>query len=144
MSISIPCHAVLHHKFGPPAKGNDKGKVTGLVGHKTMSHFMVPSPVADDFDALNAKLLVGCLKRQRAVAAWSVRYHRPVHGQRQGDADALAGNVLCRHSQAKQPGILTSASPLTHSRLFGTEATRPSGGANQRHRRLGRHLSSRL
>ena len=28
---------------------------------------MVPLPVADDFDALNAQLLDGCLKRQRAV-----------------------------------------------------------------------------
>ena len=44
----LSCRATtcLTTNYGSPAKGNDKGKVAGLVGHKTTSHFMVTSPVA--------------------------------------------------------------------------------------------------
>jgi transposase len=62
----LQSYYLFDDKFGRPAKGNDKGKVEGLVGY-CRRHFMVPLPVAADFDALNAKLLDGCLKRQRAV-----------------------------------------------------------------------------
>jgi hypothetical protein len=47
------------------AMGNDKGNVEGMVGY-SRRHFMVPLPIAADFDALNAKLLDGCIKRQQA------------------------------------------------------------------------------
>jgi len=43
-------------RFGRPGKGNDKGKVEGLVGYVRRS-FMTPLPVADSFDALNARFL---------------------------------------------------------------------------------------
>ena len=36
-----------------------------MVGY-TRRHFMVPPPIADDFDALNAKLLDGYIKRSQA------------------------------------------------------------------------------
>ena len=39
----------------------------GLVGY-SRRHFTVPLPVADDFDALNATLLDGCVQRQQAVS----------------------------------------------------------------------------
>jgi transposase len=61
----LQSHYLFDDKFGRPAKGNDKGNVEGLVGY-SRRHFMVPLPVADSFDALNAKLLDGCVKRQRA------------------------------------------------------------------------------
>lgn len=61
----LQSHYLFDDKFGRPAKGNDKGNVEGLVGY-SRRHFMVPLPVADTFDALNAKLLDGCIKRQRA------------------------------------------------------------------------------
>jgi transposase len=61
----LQSHYLFDDKFGRPAKGNDKGNVEGLVGF-SRRHFMVPLPVADSFDALNAKLLDGCIKRQRA------------------------------------------------------------------------------
>ncbi|MEO6352707.1 MAG: IS21 family transposase [Burkholderiaceae bacterium] len=62
----LQSHFLFEDKFGRPAHGNDKGNVEGLVGF-SRRHFMVPLPVAADFDALNAKLLDGCIKRQRAV-----------------------------------------------------------------------------
>ena len=61
----LQSHYLFDDKFGRPAKGNDKGNVEGLVGY-SRRHFMVPLPVADDFDALNAKLRDGCIKRQQA------------------------------------------------------------------------------
>jgi transposase len=61
----LQSHYLFEDKFGRPAKGNDKGKVEGLVGY-SRRHFMVPLPIADDFDALNAQLLEGCTKRQQA------------------------------------------------------------------------------
>jgi len=61
----LQSHYLFDDKFGRPAKGNDKGNVEGLVGY-SRRHFMVPLPVPDSFDALNAKLLDGCVKRQRA------------------------------------------------------------------------------
>ena len=46
----------------PDPKGNDKGKVEGLVGF-ARRNFMVPVPVFDSFEALNAHLLECCRKR---------------------------------------------------------------------------------
>ena len=61
----LQSHYLFEDKFGRPAKGNDKGNVEGMVGY-SRRHFMVPLPIADDFDTLNAKLLNGCIKRQQA------------------------------------------------------------------------------
>lgn len=62
----LQSHYLFEDKFGRPAKGNDKGKVEGLVGY-ARRNFMVPMPVADDIDALNVQLLDKCAKRQQAV-----------------------------------------------------------------------------
>lgn len=62
----LQSHYLFEDKFGRPARGNDKGNVEGLVGY-SRRHFMVPLPIAADFDTLNATLLDGCIKRQRAV-----------------------------------------------------------------------------
>lgn len=61
----LQSHYLFDDKFGRPGKGNDKGKVEGLVGY-SRRHFMVPLIVAANFDELNAKLLDGCIKRQQA------------------------------------------------------------------------------
>ena len=50
-------------KFGRPAKGNDKGKVEGLVGY-ARRNFMVPIPRANSWEELNAQLEAGCRKRR--------------------------------------------------------------------------------
>ena len=44
----------------------DKGKVEGLVGY-VRRNFMTPLPVADSFDALNARFLDACVKRRQAI-----------------------------------------------------------------------------
>ena len=62
----LQSHYLFADRFGRPGKGNDKGKVEGLVGY-SRRHFMVPLIIAADFDALNAKLLDSCIKRQQAT-----------------------------------------------------------------------------
>ena len=56
-------HYLFRDRFGRPGKGNDKGKVEGLVKH-ARTHFMVPIPHAASFDALNAGLEERCRARQ--------------------------------------------------------------------------------
>jgi len=58
----LQSHYLFQDRFGRPGKGNDKGKVEGLVGY-ARRNFMVPVPVFADFDALNADLLQRCRKR---------------------------------------------------------------------------------
>jgi transposase len=53
MFSTLQSHYLFADKFGRPGKGNDKGKVEGLVGY-SRRHFMVPRPEAPSFDALNA------------------------------------------------------------------------------------------
>ena len=54
----------LWDRFGRPGKGNDKGKVEGLVGY-ARRNFLVPLPVFESFEALNA-YLVDCCRRRMA------------------------------------------------------------------------------
>ena len=54
-------------RFGRPGKGNDKGKVEGLVKNGRR-RFMTPVPVAASFDELNARLEAACLKDQDRTA----------------------------------------------------------------------------
>src|SRR5262245_65660608 len=58
----LQSHYVFADRFGRPGKGNDKGKVKGLVGW-TRWNRLVPLPRAVSFEALNAKLLEGCRER---------------------------------------------------------------------------------
>lgn len=56
-------HYVIDDRYGRPGKGNDKGKVEGLVGY-ARRNFMVPMPRFADWDAFNDYLEEQCLKRQ--------------------------------------------------------------------------------
>ena len=56
-------HYLFKDRFGRPGKGNDKGKVEGLVKY-ARSNFMTPIPVAASFEAFNAMLSERCHTRQ--------------------------------------------------------------------------------
>ena len=60
-------HYLFRDRFGRPGKGNDKGKVEGLVKY-ARSNFMTPIPVAASFEALNAMLAARCRLRQEERA----------------------------------------------------------------------------
>ncbi len=59
----LQSHYLFAEKFGRPGKGNDKGKVEGLVGY-ARRNFMVPLPRHATWEELNAHLLVQCQKRR--------------------------------------------------------------------------------
>ena len=54
-------------KFGRPAKGNDKGKVEGLVGY-ARRNFMVPIPRVSSWEELNTRLEAESRKRRLPTA----------------------------------------------------------------------------
>ena len=64
-------------KFGRPARGNDKGKVEGLVGY-ARRNFMVPIPRFNSWEELNAHLEQECRKRRER----RLRGHTETIGER--------------------------------------------------------------
>ena len=81
----LQSHYLFEDRFGRPGKGNDKGKVEGMVGY-TRRNFLVPIPSFDSFEALNAHLEERCLDRMEA----KLRGHTETIGERMvRDLDAL-------------------------------------------------------
>jgi transposase len=62
----LQSHYLFEDRFGQPGKGNDKGKVQGLVGY-FRRNFMTPLPVAESFDACNARLRDASSKRSQVI-----------------------------------------------------------------------------
>ena len=81
-------HYVIGDRYGRPGKGNDKGKVEGLVGY-TRRNFMVPMPRFADWDAFNDYLEEQCCKRQANI----LRGHKISIGERL-EADLAAMRTL--------------------------------------------------
>ena len=81
----LQSHYLFEDRFGRPGKGNDKGKVEGLVGY-VRRNFLVPIPSFESFEALNAYLERRCLERMDA----RLRGHSETIGQRtERDLEAL-------------------------------------------------------
>ena len=59
----LQSHYLFDARFGRPGKGNDKGKVEGLVGY-ARRNFFVPIPRVGSWDALNADLERQCNARR--------------------------------------------------------------------------------
>ena len=70
-------HYVIDDRYGRPGKGNDKGKVEGLVGY-ARRNFMVPMPHFPDWGSFNDYLEQQCLARQEDI----LRGHKISIGQR--------------------------------------------------------------
>ena len=73
----LQSHYLFAEKFGRPGKGNDKGKVEGLVGY-ARRNFMVPVPRFATWDDFNAHLLAQCQKRRER----KLRGHQKTIGER--------------------------------------------------------------
>ena len=58
----LQSHYLFADRFGRPGKGNDKGKVEGLIGW-IRRNLLVPVPRAASLRALNEQLLDGCRRR---------------------------------------------------------------------------------
>ena len=78
-------HCLFQDRFGRPGKGNDKGKVEGLVKY-ARANFMTPIPTAASFEELNTMLAERCRARQGDRAG----RHASTIGERLvADLDAL-------------------------------------------------------
>lgn len=73
----LQSHYLFGERFARPRKGNEKGKVEGLVGY-ARRHFFVPLPRVSSFEELNASLLQRCQKRRHQ----RLRGHHESIGQR--------------------------------------------------------------
>jgi hypothetical protein len=81
----LQSHYLFEDRYGRPGKGNDKGKVEGLVGY-ARRNFMTPLPRFESWDAFNAHLEEQCRKRQGDI----LRGHRESIGERlERDREAL-------------------------------------------------------
>src|SRR5271154_5225574 len=73
----LQSHYLFAEKFGQPAKGNDKGKVEGIVGY-ARRNFMVPIPRVNSWEEWNERLLEQCRERR----ARRLRGHEETIGER--------------------------------------------------------------
>jgi transposase len=73
----LQSHYLFADRFGRPGKGNDKGKVEGLVGY-ARRNFLVPIPEFESYAALNAYLAERCRQRQSD----RLRGHKETIGER--------------------------------------------------------------
>ena len=81
----LQSHYLFEDRFGRPGKGNDKGKVEGMVGYVRRT-FLVPVPSFESFAVLNAHLERHRLERMDA----RLRGHTESIGQRlERDLEAL-------------------------------------------------------
>ena len=81
----LQSHYLFEDRFGRPGKGNDKGKVEGLVGF-LRRNFLVPVPRVESIEALNDDLAGQCRLRQAA----RLRGHGETIGERLArDREAL-------------------------------------------------------
>jgi transposase len=103
----LQSHYLFDDRFGRPGKGNDKGKVEGLVGY-ARRNFLVPIPVFESFEALNAHLLECCGRRM----ADCLRGHDGTIGERlERDLAAFQTPLPAPYDACEK--VLTSVSSLS-------------------------------
>ena len=108
----LQSHYLFEDRFGRPGKGNDKGKVEGMVGY-VRRNFLVPIPYFESFDALNAHLERRCLERMDA----RLRGHTETIGQRMElDLDALLPLPAVPYDACEKQGGRVSSLSLVRYR----------------------------
>ena len=112
-------------RFGRPGKGNDKGKVEGLVGY-ARRNFLVPIPSFESFEALNAYLERRCLERMDA----QLRGHTETIGQRmERDLEALLARPSAPYDACDKQAGRVSSCPWSGTRPTITQCQWPTGTA---------------
>ena len=105
-------HYLFEDRFGRPGKGNDKGKVEGMVGY-TRRNFMVPKPQFASFDDLNAHLLQRCRKRMSD----KLRGHNGTIGERfVADAERLQPLPIVPYDACDKQSVRVSSLSLVRYR----------------------------
>jgi len=109
----LQSHYLFEDRFGRPGKGNDKGKVEGLVGY-ARRNFLVPIPVFESFAALNAHLLECCRRRMRDC----LRGHDGTIGERlERDLAALQTPLPAPYDACEKVATRVSSLSLVRYRL---------------------------
>ena len=103
----LQSHYLFEDRFGRPGKGNDKGKVEGLVGF-IRRNYLVPVPHVESFEVLNARLEEHCRRRQDD----RLRRHTETIGERLArDVEAfLAPPAVPYEPCDRRPGRVSSLS----------------------------------
>ena len=109
----LQSHYLFLDRFGRPGKGNDKGKVEGLVGY-ARRNFLVPIPAFASFTELNAHLEQRCLER----LDHRVRGHAESIGERlERDLAALQPRPPVPYDACeRRPGRVSSLSLVRYER----------------------------
>ena len=108
----LQSHYLFQDRFGRPAKGNDKGKVEGLIGF-ARRNFMVPVPAFESFEALNAHLAECCRKRMSE----RLRGHTETIGERlEQDLAAMRRPLLPPYDACEKVGTRVSSLSLVRYR----------------------------
>jgi len=107
----LQSHYLFTDRFGRPGKGNDKGKVEGLIG-LIRRNFLVPIPSVADFDALNVRLLENCRRRMGD----RLRGHEETIGERlERDRTAFLSLPSAPYDACeKKPARVSSLSLVRH------------------------------
>jgi hypothetical protein len=105
-------HYLFKDRFGRPGKGNDKGKVEGMVGY-TRRNFMVPKPRFASFDDLNVHLAEQCRKRMGD----KLRGHTGTIGERfMADVDQLQPLPAVAYDACDKQSVRVSSLSLVRYR----------------------------
>src|SRR5918997_998506 len=108
----LQSHFLFADRFGRPGKGNDKGKVEGLVGY-ARRNFLVPVPQVESFAALNASLETRCRERQGA----RLRGHEETIGERlTRDSEEMLPLPAAPHEACETRGARVSSLSLVRYR----------------------------
>ena len=107
----LQSHYLFDARFGRPGKGNDKGKVEGLVGY-VRRNFFVPIPRCASWDALNAALARQCGAASGAPAAAAHRDDRGAVRARPRGAVAVTAGPVRRLRPAPDAGHVVVAGAL--------------------------------
>src|SRR5712671_2872995 len=127
----LQSHYLFRDRFGRPGKGNDKGKVEGLVGY-ARRNFLVPLPVFESFEALNA-YLVEC--RRRRMADRLRRHNETIARRLERDLAAFQRPVPPAYDVCEKvanTSLISVAGSLPAQRLLGPDDVRSSRRACSR------------
>ena len=127
----LQSHYLFLDRFGRPGKGNDKGKVEGLVGY-ARRNFLVPDPDRRQLRRAQRPSRAALPRPAVRPAARSRREHRRAAGARPCRPAAAATCALRRLRPPAGAGLLALARALRAQRLLGADRLWPPPGAGAR------------
>ena len=137
MFSGLQSHYLFEDRFGRPGKGNDKGKVEGMVGFARRT-FMVPFPQAADFDGFERDAGRAVSSAPGEDVAAEPGDDRRAPGDGSFGVPAAPGEPVRGLRSARRPGEQPSSGSLQEQRLLGPVGLRPSRGDGEGLCRRGR------